>query len=90
MIMPARRMKNATFIDHSGNPNGSDIMSTNSRIMKAAAIYTARTCVTFLRFNSCQNLDSLLGLWGMQVQILIPQDKELGDMSQIDPKNQIK
>jgi hypothetical protein len=45
---------------HSGIPNGSEIISTNSRIMKAAAMYTASTRVTFLRLSSCQNWDSLL------------------------------
>jgi hypothetical protein len=37
-IKPAIRMKNATFNVNSGNPNGSDRISTSSRAINAAAI----------------------------------------------------
>jgi len=55
-------MNKANLNDHSGNPKGSEIISTNSRIINPAAIYTARTRVTLRRFSSCQNWDSLLGI----------------------------
>jgi len=49
----------------SGKPSLGSIISPASMIIKAVAAYMAITLMTFLRFSSCQNWMSLLGLPGM-------------------------
>ncbi len=56
---PIHKRTNINFNVQSGSPNGSAIISTNSRRAKEAAAYTGMIRMTRLRFISCQNLKGL-------------------------------
>ena len=57
----ARRIITKVMVQ-SGKFNRGKTISTASRIMNAAVAYTTITWITFLRFSSCQNWASLLGI----------------------------
>ena len=58
----SRTTTNVTVQD--GKERAGVMISTTSKIIKAVAAYRAKTLNTFLRFNSCQNWDSLFKISG--------------------------
>ena len=74
MIAKGNPIHNRTIIKfnvQSGNPNEGATMDVSSIVTKAAVAYTMITWMTRRLFNSCQNLESLLGFVGIEDQQLV-------------------